>query len=95
MADTCCASHALRRGKGHALHQEGPARSAIVAREDEGCAFERELLAHDPMTSSADAHESDLFRLSADAEEQAVLGAPPLRILFEIYFLRFQTFDPC
>src|SRR2546427_510757 len=60
-----------------ALAQEGPARSAIVAREDEGCASERELLAHDPMTSSAHAHESDLFRLPADAEEQAVLGAPP------------------
>src|SRR5881409_1249827 len=77
MADTRCASHALWRGKGHACHQEGPARSASVAREDERCAFERELLAHDPMTSSAHAHESDLFRLSANAEEQAVLGAPP------------------
>jgi len=29
------------------------------------------------MTSFAHAHESDFFRLSAEAEEQAVLGAPP------------------
>src|SRR5438876_2372610 len=29
------------------------------------------------MTSSAYAHESDLFRLPSGAEEQAVLGAPP------------------
>src|SRR5213594_627821 len=76
-ADTRYARHALGRRKGHALHQEGPARSAGVTDEDEGRASGHELLAHDPMTSSAHAHESDLFRLSADAEEQAVLGTPP------------------
>ena len=47
-----------------------------MAGEDEGCASERELLADDPMTSSAYAYESDLFRLPSGAEEQAVLGAP-------------------
>src|SRR5207244_10339926 len=52
MADTCCASHALRRGKGHALHQEGPARSALVTREDEGGAVDGGLLAHEPSPSS-------------------------------------------
>src|SRR2546425_13138963 len=76
-ADTRCASHSLRRWKGHAFHQKGPPRSAGVTREDEGSASDRKLLADDPVTSSANAHESDLFQLPAGAEEQAVLGASP------------------
>lgn len=48
-----------------------------MAQDHEGRGLSREILTHDPMASSAAAHEADLVGLCADPEEQAICKAPP------------------
>src|SRR5256886_17709811 len=65
------------RGQRDAFHGECPSGRAAVAGDREGRDAAQALLPHEPMTSTASAHEPDLLTLSASSEEESFGSAPP------------------